>query len=517
MTTEQSQLDAIYNSIIKVVERRISKEEAKNADLASTELKIRKIIGEWLSLMGKTLSPEEQGIIVQRLMTDFLNLTPKTKKTQIQTEIEEAENLVDKSSWEAYVALYPGIMNRIDSVAASKMRRPELEVDVQDITSQMAYAKKIVLTQKEKKQVVDLILDDMLGLGPLELVLKDPTVTEILINNAKNCYYERAGKLRPVIFPFRDESHLRNIATRIANNVNRRIDEKSPMVDARLADGSRVNIIIHPLAMDGTSISIRKFSVKGITLSDMVASGSISAAMERVLDIAAKSRMNIMISGGTGSGKTTLLNALSQSIWDKERLITIEDSAELKLQQPHVVRLETRPANLEGEGEINIRDLVRNALRMRPDRIIVGECRGGEIVDMIQAMNTGHDGSMSTVHANSPRKCLMRMENMLTMSGFDMPEKTTRAMVAYAVNLIVQVSRMRDGHRRITHITEITGLEDNTIVTQDLFVYRYQGTDSDGKLKGEFVSTKITPNFVERASYYDLGDELRLAMQGDLL
>jgi pilus assembly protein CpaF len=249
----------------------------------------------------------------------------------------------------------------------------------------------------------------------------------------------------------------------------------------------------------------------------MVASGSISAAMERVLDIAAKSRMNIMISGGTGSGKTTLLNALSQSIWDEERLITIEDSAELKLQQPHVVRLETRPANLEGEGEINIRDLVRNALRMRPDRIIVGECRGGEIVDMIQAMNTGHDGSMSTVHANSPRKCLMRMENMLTMSGFDMPEKTTRAMVAYAVNLIVQVSRMRDGHRRITHITEITGVEDNTIVTQDLFLYRYQGTDSDGKLKGEFVSTKITPNFVERANYYDLGDELRLAMQGDLL
>ena len=357
----------------------------------------------------------------------------------------------------------------------------------------------------------------MLGLGPLELVLKDPTVTEILINNAKNCYYERAGKLRPVIFPFRDENHLRNIATRIANNVNRRIDEKSPMVDARLADGSRVNIIIHPLAMDGTSISIRKFSVKGITLSDMVASGSISAAMERVLDIAAKSRMNIMISGGTGSGKTTLLNALSQSIWDDERLITIEDSAELKLQQPHVVRLETRPANLEGEGEINIRDLVRNALRMRPDRIIVGECRGGEIVDMIQAMNTGHDGSMSTVHSNSPRKCLMRMENMLTMSGFDMPEKTTRAMVAYAVNLIVQVSRMRDGHRRVTHITEITGVEDNNIVTQDLFVYRYQGTDSDGKLKGEFVSTKITPNFVERANYYDLGDELRLAMQGDLL
>jgi pilus assembly protein CpaF len=269
--------------------------------------------------------------------------------------------------------------------------------------------------------------------------------------------------------------------------------------------------------MDGTAISIRKFSVKGITLSDMVASGSISPAMERVLDIAAKSRMNIMISGGTGSGKTTLLNALSQRIWDEERLITIEDSAELKLQQPHVVRLETRPANLEGEGEVTIRDLVRNALRMRPDRIIVGECRGGEIVDMIQAMNTGHDGSMSTVHANSPRNCLMRMENMLTMSGFDMPEKTTRAMVAYAVNLIVQVSRMRDGHRRVTHITEITGVEENNIVTQDLFVYRYKGTDSDGKLKGEFVSTKITPAFVERANYYDLGDELRLAMQGDIV
>ncbi|MFM7630888.1 MAG: ATPase, T2SS/T4P/T4SS family, partial [Alphaproteobacteria bacterium] len=277
MTTGHPHLDPIYDSVLKVVERRISKEEAQNADLASTELKIQKIIGEWLSLMGKTLSPQDQSIIVQHLMTDFFSINTKEKRSLIQTDIEQAEILVDKSSWETYVTLYPGIMNRIDSVAASKMKRAELEIDVQDITSQMAYAKKIALTQKEKKQVVDLILDDMLGLGPLELVLKDPTVTEILINNVKNCYYERAGKLRPVIFPFRDESHLRNIATRIANSVNRRIDEKSPMVDARLSDGSRVNIIIHPLSMDGTAISIRKFSVKGITLADMVASGSISA------------------------------------------------------------------------------------------------------------------------------------------------------------------------------------------------------------------------------------------------
>jgi pilus assembly protein CpaF len=295
-----------------------------------------------------------------------------------------------------------------------------------------------------------------------------------------------------------------NIATRIVTRIGRRIDESSPLCDARLQDGSRVNIIIPPLAIDGPSISIRKFGKKNITLDTMAGTKNISPAMATVLKIASRCRLNILISGGTGSGKTTLLNALSQQIDHGERVVTIEDAAELRLQQPHVVRLETRPANLEGEGEITMRDLVKNALRMRPDRIILGEIRGSEAIDMLQAMNTGHDGSMCTIHANRPREALTRLENMVGMSGINLPSKAVRTQIAAAVNMIVQVSRMRDGVRRITHVMEIVGMEGDVITTQDLFLYQFEGEDKNGILQGSFQSTGIRPAFLPKAEYYGL-------------
>ena len=299
-----------------------------------------------------------------------------------------------------------------------------------------------------------------------------------------------------------------NICTRIVSWIGRRVDESSPMCDARLKDGSRVNIIIPPLAIDGASISIRKFAEKKITLEKMVDFGSISTDMMKLLQIATRCKLNVLISGGTGSGKTTLLNALSRMIEGGERVVTIEDAAELQLQQPHVVRLETRPANLEGQGEVTIRDLVKNALRMRPDRIILGECRGAEAIDMLQAMNTGHEGSMSTVHANNPREALTRLENMISMAGFNLPAKAMRMQVASAIDLICQVSRMRDGGRRITHVSEVVGIEGDVITMQELYNYKYQGEDASGTLLGSFESTGLRPQFAEKAAYFGLDKAL---------
>ncbi|MGE5270602.1 MAG: CpaF family protein, partial [Thiohalocapsa sp.] len=319
---------------------------------------------------------------------------------------------------------------------------------------------------------------------------------------------ERRGKVELTDVKFRDEQHLMNICTRIVTRIGRRIDESRPWVDARLADGSRVNIIIPPLAIDGISVSIRKFSKKTITLDTMAMNGSISLPMATLLKIAARCRLNILISGGTGSGKTTLLNALSRLIDGGERTVTIEDAAELQLQQPHVVRLETRTANLEGGGEVTQRDLLKNALRMRPDRIVIGECRGEEALDMLQAMNTGHDGSMSTIHANNPREALGRLETMIGMSGTNLPPKALRTQIASAIDLICQVSRMRDGHRRVTHITEVVGMEGEIITTQDLFTYEFQGMGADGKLRGSFESGGIRPMFLPRAEYFGLDQVL---------
>jgi len=334
--------------------------------------------------------------------------------------------------------------------------------------------------------------------------MADETVSDILVNGPKQVYVERGGKLELTDVTFRDHAHLLNTCIKIVNRIGRRVDELRPQVDARMPDGSRINVVIPPLAIDGAMISIRKFSKKNITLDTMAAAGNISPAMATVLKIAARCRLNILISGGTGSGKTTLLNALSNLIDPTERTITIEDAAELQLQQPHVGRLETRIANLDGTGEVTIRELLKNALRMRPDRIIIGECRGEEALDMLQAMNTGHDGSMSTIHANNPREALTRLEHMIGMAGTNMPSRVLRAQIAAAVHLVCQVSRMRDGQRRITQITEVVGMEGDVITTHDLFTYKFQGEDADGRLLGTFQSSGIRPAFLPRAEYYGL-------------
>ncbi len=404
------------------------------------------------------------------------------------------------------------LMERMDVSAAAQLPRPELERQVAELIGELLAETKLHLNMSEQRDLVAALLDEMLGLGPLEPLLKDEAITDIMVNGPKQVYIERRGKLELSDVVFRDDAHVMNIATRIVSRIGRRIDESSPLCDARLADGSRVNIIIPPLAIDGPSISIRKFSKKSITLDTMVSTKNISPAMATVLKIASRCRLNILISGGTGSGKTTLLNALSRLIDHGERVVTIEDAAELQLQQPHVVRLETRPANLEGEGEITMRDLVKNSLRMRPDRIILGEIRGSEAIDMLQAMNTGHDGSMCTIHANRPREALTRLENMVGMAGINLPSKAVRTQIAAAVNMIVQVSRMRDGVRRITHVMEIVGMEGDVITTQDLFLYKFGGEDKDGILQGEFQPTGIRPHFLPRAEYYGLDRALLEAL-----
>lgn len=398
----------------------------------------------------------------------------------------------------------PRLLDRIDAATAASMAREDLVREMTPIIAELLAEEKLQLNMQERAALIEDLLDDMLGLGPLEPLLADESVNDIMVNGPKQVYVERKGKLQLADITFRDDAHVMQVATRIVTAVGRRIDESVPLVDARLADGSRVNIIVPPLAIDGPSISIRKFAKKKITLEVMARQANISPNMATVLRIAARSRLNILISGGTGSGKTTLLNALSQMIDVGERVVTIEDAAELQLQQPHVVRLETRPANLEGKGEISMRDLVKNALRMRPDRIILGEIRGAEAIDMLQAMNTGHDGSLSTIHANRPREALMRLENMVSMSGFKLPSSAVRSLIASAVDVIVQVSRMRDGVRRITYISEVVGMEGDIITMQDLFTFEYTGEGADGRLQGNFRSHGIRPHFADKASYFGL-------------
>ncbi len=413
-----------------------------------------------------------------------------------------------KTVEEAKQTIQPLVMDRLDVSAASQLPRDELSHQLRDIVKEVLDEEKLRLNSPEQIAVVELLLDDMLGLGPLEPLLADESITDIMVNGPYQTYVERGGKLEVTDVKFRNNEHVLNIARRIVSIIGRRVDETSPLVDARLQDGSRVNIIIPPLAIDGPAISIRKFAKKSITLDVMNRQNNISDAMSTVLKIAARSGLNIVISGGTGSGKTTLLNAMSQMIDERERIVTIEDAAELQLQQPHVVRLETRPANLEGTGEITMRDLVKNALRMRPDRIILGEVRGSEAVDMLQAMNTGHDGSLGTVHANRPREALTRLENMVGMAGINLPAKAVRTQIAAALDMVVQISRMRDGMRRITHITEIVGMEGDIITTQDLFNFEFEGEGLDGMLKGNFRSTGLRPHFAPKAAYFGLEKRL---------
>jgi pilus assembly protein CpaF len=404
----------------------------------------------------------------------------------------------------AKAAIQPLILERMDVTAAGKLPRAIFEERLVGWVRELLAENRIQLNFTEQCALVEALIADMLGLGPLEPLLADETVSDIMVNGPKQVYVERRGKLELTGATFRDEPHLLNICTRIVTRIGRRVDELNPLVDARLPDGSRVNIIIGPLALDGAMVTIRKFSKKTITLDVMVAKGSISPAMATILKVAARCRLNILVSGGTGSGKTTLLNALSQMIDAAERTVTIEDAAELQLQQPHVGRLETRPANLEGAGEVTIRDLLKNVLRMRPDRIIIGECRGEEAFDMLQAMNTGHDGSMSTIHANNPRDALSRLENMIGMAAPNLSSRAIRSQIASAIQLICQVNRMRDGIRRVTHITEVVGMEGDIITTHDLFTFKFQGEDSDGKLRGLFQPTGTRPSFLPRAEYYGL-------------
>ena len=408
----------------------------------------------------------------------------------------------------AKAQIQPLVLEHMDVNAAADMPRPAFEAQLTGWVKELLAESKIQLNFTEQRELVELLIADMLGLGPLEPLIADETVSDIMVNGPKQVYVERRGKLELTDVVFRDNPHLMNICTKIVTRIGRRIDESRPLVDARLPDGSRVNIIIPPLAIDGASVSIRKFSKKSITLDIMAANLSMSPAMATVLKIAARCRLNILISGGTGSGKTTLLNALSRMIDATERTVTIEDAAELQLQQPHVVRLETRPPNLEGTGEINMRDLLKNALRMRPDRIIIGECRGEEALDMLQAMNTGHDGSMSTIHANNPREALTRLENMIGMAGINLPSRAMRTQIASAVHLICQVQRMRDGGRRVSHITEVVGMEGDIITTQDLFTFQFQGEGADGKLKGAFLPSGIRPAFLPRAEMFGLDKAL---------
>jgi pilus assembly protein CpaF len=408
--------------------------------------------------------------------------------------------------------LHRRLIEEINLSALEKLPEAESRRHVAALVSQYVVTERLALNSGELDDFVLEILDEMTGLGPIEPLLKDPTVNDILINGHECVYVERQGMLEPTLVRFKDEAHLLRIINKIVSAVGRRVDESQPLCDARLLDGSRVNIIVPPLAIDGPSISIRKFSKKNITLDIMARQGNISPHMATVLKIASRSRLNILISGGTGSGKTTLLNAMSQMIDPGDRIVTIEDAAELQLQQPHVVRLETRPPSLEGTGEITMRDLVKNSLRMRPDRIIMGEVRGAEAVDMLQAMNTGHEGSLSTIHANKPREALTRLENMVGMAGINLPSKAVRTQIAAALDIIVQVSRMRDGMRRITHVMEVVGMEGDVITTQDLFVYEFEGEEADGKLRGNFRCSGLRPHFTPKAAYFGLDRPLLEAM-----
>jgi pilus assembly protein CpaF len=390
------------------------------------------------------------------------------------------------------------LLDRLDLTKVDLLSSDELSREIGYVIESLIVEEGVPLNQAEKARMIIEIQHETFGLGPLEPLLADPDISDILVNNCSSVYVERKGKLTKTNVIFRDDRHLMQIIERIVSKVGRRIDESSPYVDARLSDGSRVNAIIPPLAIDGPVLSIRRFGLDPLKMNDLLLLGSIDERMKIILEGAVKKRLNIIISGGTGTGKTTMLNVLSEYIPENERIITIEDSAELILKQQHVVRLETRPANIEGRGEVTQRDLVRNALRMRPDRIVLGEVRGGEALDMLQAMNTGHDGSISTVHANSARDALARLDTMVLMAGMDLPERAIREQIASAIDIVIQLIRFSDGTRKVTKISEITGMEGNTIVMQDIFYFDQKGIDADGKVIGGFKASGIRPKFAER-------------------
>jgi pilus assembly protein CpaF len=412
--------------------------------------------------------------------------------------------------YEVKTSIFTALIEAIDLSQLAKLDPDSSREEIRDIVNEIIAIKNIVMSISEQEELLDDICNDVLGYGPLEPVLARDDVSDVMVNGAATVYVEIAGKIQRTGIRFRDNQQLLNICQRIVSQVGRRVDESSPICDARLPDGSRVNVIAPPLSIDGPTLTIRKFKKDKLTLEQLVRFGTISPEGADVLKIIGRCRVNTIVSGGTGSGKTTLLNCLTRYIDTDERIITCEDAAELQLQQPHVVRLETRPPNLEGGGEVTMRELVRNCLRMRPERIIVGEVRGPEAFDLLQAMNTGHDGSMGTLHANNPREALSRLESMITMGGFTLPSRTIREMICASVDVVIQAARLRDGSRRITHITEVLGLEGDVIITQDLFVYDLLGEDANGRLIGRHRSTGIgRPRFWERARYFN--EEKRLA------
>ncbi|HVF21632.1 MAG TPA: TadA family conjugal transfer-associated ATPase, partial [Pyrinomonadaceae bacterium] len=394
--------------------------------------------------------------------------------------------------------LHRTLINRMDLTKLSTLSPEQVHAEVSRLAESVLAQEAMPLSVSERERLVNDVQHELFGLGPLEPLLKDPTVSDILVNSHDTIYIERRGKIEATNIRFKDDDHLMRVIERIVSSVGRRIDESSPMVDARLQDGSRVNAIIPPLSIDGPVLSIRRFGSDPLKMAALVEKNALTKDIADMLQMVVHARLNILISGGTGAGKTTLLNALSAYIPENERIVTIEDSAELQLQQPHVVRLETRPPNIEGKGEVTQRDLVRNALRMRPDRIVIGEVRGGEAIDMLQAMNTGHDGSLTTVHANTPRDALARLETMIQMTGMRLSDRAMRQQVASALNLVVQVARMSDGSRRVTSISEITGMEGETITMQEIFMYERSGVDQQGQVLGRFRPTGIRPRFAER-------------------
>jgi pilus assembly protein CpaF len=406
--------------------------------------------------------------------------------------------------------VFTALIEAIDVAELARMDRQQARESIGEVVRDIVIAKKAVISVAEQDELLQDICNDVLGYGPLEPLLARDDIADIMVNGADTVYIEVGGKVQKTDIRFRDNAQLLHVCQRIVSQVGRRVDESSPICDARLADGSRVNVIAPPLAIDGATLTIRKFKKDKLTLDQLVRFGSITPEGAEILKIIGRVRCNVIVSGGTGSGKTTLLNCLTGYIEPGERVITCEDAAELQLQQPHVVRLETRPANLEGEGQVTMRDLVKNCLRMRPERIIVGEVRGSEAFDLLQAMNTGHDGSMGTLHANSPREAVSRIESMITMGGYSLPSKTIREMIVSSVDVIVQAARLRDGSRRITHITEVLGLEGDVVITQDLFIYDIIGEDAKGNIIGKHRSTGVgRPRFWDRARYY--GEEKRLA------
>lgn len=509
-------LEGIFLRLRPIVRKNIADAARQGAPRGILAGKIEEIIQD-----GKGAEGEKKTIDTRNLVTLLLNdllsfagITPcGSADRRGSGGDKDAPPASNRSKVEgANLLVRPMLLDRLDVAAAAELPRGELATQIEEVLGEILREHDIRLNQLEQRDLVTSLVNDMMGLGPLEKLLADETVTDIMINGADQVFVERRGKLELTDIAFQNDAHLMNVATRIVTRIGRRIDETMPLVDARLEDGSRVNIIIPPLAIDGPSVSIRKFSRRRLTLETMVSQENTSNEMATLLKIASRSRLNILISGGTGSGKTTLLNALSATIDPGERIVTIEDAAELQLQQPHVVRLETRPSNLEGHGEIVMRDLVRNALRMRPDRIILGEIRGSEAVDMLQAMNTGHEGSMCTIHANRPREALTRLENMVAMANVNLPARAVRSQIAEAVDLIVQVSRMRDGVRRIVNIMEVVGMEGEVITTQELFRFDFEGEGDDGILRGSFRSTGTRPNFLPKAEYYGLGRALMEAM-----